>query len=346
MHEQFSVLFVDDEVNILRSIERSLIYENYIPYYANSGKEALYIMEDKKIDVIVTDMRMPEMNGLELLKIITEKWPNTVKIVLSGYAQLPQILATVNQVDIFRFLTKPWSLEELTTAIHKALEYCVVQKENLEYKKAIELKNQAYQNILKRVESVIDEAKRSSKIIGLCGKAILKFGKDFDLEQKHKYKDVFDMQDILFEILVKNISAEKKEFNTKELTNVLYDFIITKKWQAKIEKKGTQEFLISVNLGLLKATIEAILTLFDKEFTTSGIFLNIGVDQENKFIISIISPKAGIDSVYDEKSKLTILDIKLELIRTIFMEALTDCNIMFKAVKLDDNLLFGISINK
>lgn len=346
MNENFSVLFVDDEVNILRSIERSLLYENFTSYFANSGKEALEIMEGKKIDVIITDMRMPEMNGLELLKIIAEKWPNTVKIVLSGYAQLTQVIATVNQVDIFKFLTKPWSFEELTTAIHKALDYCRVQQENVEYKKALELKNQAYQNILKKVDYVINEAKKSYKTIGICGKSIIKFGKDFDLEQKHRYKEIFDMKDILFEILVKNISAENKEFNTKELTNSLYDFVVAKIPEARIERKEKQEFFITINLGLLKAVIETILTLFYNEFKTTGIFLNIGVDQENKFIISIISPNADVNSEIDEKNNLTFLDVKLELIKVIFKEALSDCNIMFQPIKLENNLLFGISINR
>lgn len=346
MNENFSVLFVDDEVNILRSIERSLIYEEFTSYFANSGKEALEMMESKKIDVIITDMRMPEMNGLELLKIINEKWPNTVKIVLSGYAQLTQVIATVNQVDIFKFLTKPWSFEELTTAIHKALDYCRVQQENIEYKKALEFKNQAYQNILKRVDDVINEAKKSAKIMGICGKAILKFGKDFDLEQRYKYKEIFDLQDILFEILAKNVSAEKKEFNTKELTSVLYDFIVNKIPEARIEKKENQEFFITINLGLLKAVIESILTLFYNEFKTNGIFLNLGVDKEDKFIISIISPKAGVNSEVDAKSNLTSLDIKLDLIKEIFKEALNNCDIMFQPIKLEDNLLFGISINR
>ncbi|WP_304508894.1 response regulator [Anaerotignum sp.] len=346
MHEEFSVLFVDDEVSILRSIERSLFDEEYTSYFASSGKKALEIMESKKIDVIVTDMRMPEMNGLELLNIITEKWPNTVKIVLSGYAQLGQILATINQVDIFKFLTKPWSFEELETSIYKALEYCRVQQENIQYKKALEIKNQAYQNILKKVNEVVNEAKRSTQIIGRCGIAILKFGKEFDIEQKHMYKDIFDMEDKLFEILVKHISVEKKEVSTKELANVLYDFIINKIPSAKIEKKEMQEFSFFVNLGLLKAMIEIIFTLFYKQFKKTGVFLNIGVDQENKFIISILFPMAFVNSEKDEKNNLTFLDIKLQLIKDIFQEALHDGNIKFQPIKLDDNLLFAIGISK
>ena len=112
MYRGYSVLFVDDEVNILNALRRGLIDEEYTCYFAISGQQALRIMEAEKIAVIVTDMRMPGMDGLALLKEVAAKWPLTVKIVLSGFTQLQQILATINQVDIFKFITKPWKLEE------------------------------------------------------------------------------------------------------------------------------------------------------------------------------------------------------------------------------------------
>ena len=87
MYDKYSVLFVDDEVNILNAIKREMIDENFKMFFANSAKEALKIIDENQISVIVTDMRMPEMNGLELLKIVEEKSPMTVKMVLSGYTQ-------------------------------------------------------------------------------------------------------------------------------------------------------------------------------------------------------------------------------------------------------------------
>lgn len=120
-----TVLIVDDEIEILKSLNRGLHSEPYKTIFASSGAQALESFAlEKEISVIITDMRMPGMNGLELLKTIDEFNPKVVKIVLTGYTQLPQILATINNVDIFKFLTKPWDLEaELKVYIREAIEH-------------------------------------------------------------------------------------------------------------------------------------------------------------------------------------------------------------------------------
>ncbi|MDA3845774.1 MAG: response regulator [Vallitaleaceae bacterium] len=124
MEKTYSVLFVDDEINVLNSLKRGLFDETYNCIFASSGKEALLLLEKQEIAVIVSDMRMPEMNGLQLLKTVKEKYPDIVCIVLSGYTQLQQILATINQVDIFKFITKPWKLEdEFKVIINQAVAY-------------------------------------------------------------------------------------------------------------------------------------------------------------------------------------------------------------------------------
>ncbi|MHC4225929.1 MAG: response regulator [Planctomycetota bacterium] len=92
--------------------------------FANSGKEAPEILEQSQVHVIVTDMRMPEMGGLELLRTIKEEYPHVIRMVLSGYADTDTLLATINQGEIFRFIAKPWkSNEEFKTIIRQAIEY-------------------------------------------------------------------------------------------------------------------------------------------------------------------------------------------------------------------------------
>ena len=111
-YSEHTVLIVDDEVEILKSLSRGLHAEPYSLVFATSGMQALEaFVRDERISVIITDMRMPGMNGLELLKQVEEISPETIKIVLSGYTQLPQILATINSVNIYKFMTKPWDLE-------------------------------------------------------------------------------------------------------------------------------------------------------------------------------------------------------------------------------------------
>ncbi|TKJ34143.1 MAG: hypothetical protein CEE38_18955 [Planctomycetes bacterium B3_Pla] len=122
--EKRIVLFVDDEEKILKSLKRGLLDEPYETLFSNSGKEALEILEQSQVQVIVTDMRMPEMNGLELLKAVKEEYPHIIRMILSGYADTDTLLAAINQGEIFRFIAKPWkSNEELKTIIRQAIEY-------------------------------------------------------------------------------------------------------------------------------------------------------------------------------------------------------------------------------
>ncbi len=128
--DERTVLFVDDEEKILRSLKRGLLDESYQALFANSGREALEILETEKVHVLVTDMRMPEMRGLELLKIVKEKYPQIVRMVLSGYTQITTLLTAINQGEIYKYITKPWKLEEdFIPSVRQALEYYDHRKE-------------------------------------------------------------------------------------------------------------------------------------------------------------------------------------------------------------------------
>ena len=122
--EKRTVLFVDDEEKILISLKRGLLDEPYESLFASSGKEALEILEQSQAQVIVTDMRMPKMGGLELLKAVKKEYPHIIRMILSGYADTDTLLAAINHGEIFRFISKPWkSNEELKTIIRQAIEY-------------------------------------------------------------------------------------------------------------------------------------------------------------------------------------------------------------------------------
>lgn len=149
-----AVLFVDDEPMILKSIERSLRAEPYQKFYAHSGEEALEVLEANVIDVLVTDMRMPGMKGLDLLKTAKEYYPNMVRIVLSGYTQVNQMIVTINQGDIFRFVPKPWDADtELKPAIQDALDYAAFLANKQTDTERLSMRNQLYQNVLTRFET-------------------------------------------------------------------------------------------------------------------------------------------------------------------------------------------------
>lgn len=119
-----TVLFVDDEEKVLTAIERVTHDESYNTFFVQSAIDAIEILQQHEVHVIVTDMRMPEMNGLELLKVIRDDYPHIIRMVLSGYTEVNTLLDAINQGEIFRFIPKPWkSNEELKTIILQAIEF-------------------------------------------------------------------------------------------------------------------------------------------------------------------------------------------------------------------------------
>lgn len=116
-----NILFVDDEPAILQTLQRFMRNSQYQCFFANSGTEALELMEDSLIDVVVSDMKMPEMNGEELLREISGRYPETIRIVLSGYAEDELVMGALNEGHIWGFVHKPWNNEELKQILDHAV---------------------------------------------------------------------------------------------------------------------------------------------------------------------------------------------------------------------------------
>ncbi|MFZ5352553.1 MAG: HDOD domain-containing protein [Bacillota bacterium] len=121
-----SVLFVDDEKQILKSIRRLLIDKNYDIYTAESGEEALTILNETPINLIISDMRMPGMDGYQLLRLIKEKKPSTIRIILSGYADESLIYKAIQDGSANMYLLKPWENTKLEMLIDNLLQISVV----------------------------------------------------------------------------------------------------------------------------------------------------------------------------------------------------------------------------
>jgi len=122
------VLFVDDELNVLNAYKRAL-RRQFDLHLASSGQQALEMLaEEGEYAVIVSDMRMPGMDGVELLSRFRRESPATVRIMLTGNSDQETAVAAVNEGDVFRFLNKPCSPQELAEAIHGGLEQYRLQK--------------------------------------------------------------------------------------------------------------------------------------------------------------------------------------------------------------------------
>ncbi|MCK4358790.1 MAG: PAS domain S-box protein [Candidatus Cloacimonetes bacterium] len=123
-YKTMSVLFVDDDELFLETLKNGLEEEEFSQEYTNSGKQALEILEKKEFHVIVADMKMPEMDGMSLVAKVKEKYPDIVRIVLTGFTNPTEILESINIGEIFRYIIKPWISEnEFIAYIKEALDY-------------------------------------------------------------------------------------------------------------------------------------------------------------------------------------------------------------------------------
>lgn len=122
-HQRSSlILLVDDEQNILSSLGRLLEEENYSVITASSGQNGLEVLEQQAVDLIISDMRMPNMDGATFLKTAAQKWPDTVRILLTGFSDMQSTIQAVNEGKIYHYFTKPWNDDELLRGIRDALE--------------------------------------------------------------------------------------------------------------------------------------------------------------------------------------------------------------------------------
>lgn len=126
-----TLLLVDDEENITSALTRLLRRDGYRILRANSGKQGLEVLTQNEVGVIISDQRMPEMTGTEFLSQVRERYPDTVRIVLSGYTDLNSVTDAINRGAIYKFLTKPWEDELLRAHVEEAFHRYEMKRENL-----------------------------------------------------------------------------------------------------------------------------------------------------------------------------------------------------------------------
>ena len=136
------ILFVDDELNTLSAFKRLFFNENDIEVFtASSGAEGLKVLGYNDIDLVISDMKMPQLSGNEFLKYVKDKYPGALRIMLTAYADIPATLDAINNGEVYRFLTKPWNNEDFRITVLKALDYSDLKKRNEELSKIIWRKN-------------------------------------------------------------------------------------------------------------------------------------------------------------------------------------------------------------
>lgn len=174
MLEKENILIVDDDIQILELIQRHLLSLNYHTYKAISVKEALQILQSKTIDLLITDLQMPDIDGLELIKYSSEHFPNIPKLVVTGFPSIDGALEVMKSGAV-DYITKPFTKDELKLAILKSL------KNNLKPQKCISvnknIKKNSYGDLIgsseamKKVTDVIDRLKNNKATVFISGQS-------------------------------------------------------------------------------------------------------------------------------------------------------------------------------
>lgn len=168
----YKIMIVDDEAVNLRTLAR-LFRPDYEVITAPSGNDALTLLDKHDVALLISDQRMPVMTGIELMMKTVAIRPQMVKILLTGYADVGALIEALNSGVVYRYLTKPWSNDDLRLTVNRALEYY----ETIKSRHALGMENQRLRARLSNISELASE--------GLPQNVATK-GVDFDLESVRK----------------------------------------------------------------------------------------------------------------------------------------------------------------
>lgn len=152
-----TLLLVDDEENIIRSLQRTLRNKPYRIFTAQGSAAALEILENEDIDLVISDSRMPDMDGPTLLTEVQRRWPDKMRIMLTGYTDITATIKAINEGRIYRYLSKPWDDAELCSAIEQALAYKALKEEREQLLRLTHEQNAALQAANETLEIRVQE---------------------------------------------------------------------------------------------------------------------------------------------------------------------------------------------
>lgn len=154
---QSTILLVDDEANILSSLRRVLRTEPYRILLATDASQALQLMAANTVDLLISDARMPGMDGVSLLTEVQKRWPDCVRIMLTGYADLATSVKAINEGRVYRYISKPWDDGELKLVIKQALAFQYSERERERLETLTREQNQHLQELNTTLEQRVKE---------------------------------------------------------------------------------------------------------------------------------------------------------------------------------------------
>jgi CheY-like chemotaxis protein len=150
-------LLVDDEANVISALRRLLRQEGYRILTAESGEEALEILATQPADVVVSDQRMPGMSGAEFLGRVRDIYPDTVRLVLSGFSDLEALTDAINQGSIYKFISKPWDDDALRRILREAFQVRELAGETQRMGKELQRSNAELERLNQEMQRALDD---------------------------------------------------------------------------------------------------------------------------------------------------------------------------------------------
>jgi response regulator RpfG family c-di-GMP phosphodiesterase len=172
--KKHTILFVDDELNIVATLQRLFRKEGYNILTANSGEAALDHFRENEISLVISDQRMPEMTGVQLLEKVREISPETVRIMLTAYADIKAAVAAINKGEVYRFIGKPWKDEDIKLTVRQALQQLDLKRENERLVVLTERQNEELKTLNSSLEEKVrartrEVEEKNSELEGLYG---------------------------------------------------------------------------------------------------------------------------------------------------------------------------------
>ncbi|MES2534898.1 MAG: HD domain-containing phosphohydrolase [Pseudomonadota bacterium] len=155
--EPVRILCVDDEPNIVSSLRRLFRTRGYQVLTADSGKAGLRLLETESVDLVISDMRMPEMDGACFLEHVQARWPDTMRLLLTGYADIQSTIDAINRGEIYRYISKPWNDNDLILIVQQALERKFLEREKQRLEELTQRQNEELKTLNASLEVKVEE---------------------------------------------------------------------------------------------------------------------------------------------------------------------------------------------
>lgn len=328
-NRRYTLLYIDDEKNNL-TIFKSAFYKEYNVITETNASRGLELMHQNKVDLVISDHRMPEMSGIEFLEKSYQKYPKIPRLVITAYADVELVIDAINRCGIYQYILKPWDPRELKLTIENALQQYELQNQNEMLIEQLKTTNeQLEQKIEERaldlektnieLQNAIDSKNKLFSIIshdlmtpmlslGILLDVILKMDKNITLEKLHQYsskiksylQNVTEMLDNLLNWSIsqmenenpvaKNISAQEILRKNFELYKIAAE---RKKIDFKLNSDG-EDLLIKADVNMINIILRNLISNAIKFTHSKGSILLKTLKEDGKVIFSVQDSGIGI----------------------------------------------------